>query len=366
MIPSELPRREFLRVSAAATAALSFGALASARSGREEARSFASAAGASRRTDASSADRTDSAIEHRKFGKTDMNVAVLGFGGAEIGYGKTDPSTVAKLLNSALDAGLNVVDTAACYLDSEVLIGGAIGSRRKEYYVFTKCGHAVGGGGGGADWSKAAILASVESSLKRLKTDVIDLVQLHSCSLDELKKGECIEALEKAKKDGKTRYIGYSGDSQAAKYAVECGRFDSLQTSVNICDQECIELTLPIAKRANMGVIAKRPIANAVWLHESDPGGYNRPYWKRLQALKYDFASGDARTKEGPDGPAGIAMRFTAMQPAVDVLIVGTTKPERWRQNGELMKAGPLSKDLEQSIRSRWKETAKSDWTGET
>jgi hypothetical protein len=218
----------------------------------------------------------------------------------------------------------------------------------------------------GADWSKSAILKSIDRSLKRLKTDVIDLVQLHSCALDELKKGECIDALEQAKKDGKTRYIGYSGDSSAAKYAVECGRFDSLQTSVNICDQECVELTLPRAKAQNMGVVAKRPIANAVWRYDSDPGGYNEAYWKRLQALRYEFASGDAGKKEGPDGPAGIAMRFTAMQPGVDVLIVGTTKPERWQQNADLLKVGPLPKELLQSIRSRWKETAKSDWIGET
>jgi aryl-alcohol dehydrogenase-like predicted oxidoreductase len=343
MSTNESSRREFLRVSAAATAALSFAAIA-----RGQAQAGAPASKAQ-------------PLERRKFGKTDMNVAVLGFGGAEIGYEKTEQETVGKLLNSALDAGLNVVDTAECYIDSEVQIGTAIASRRKEYYLFTKCGHAEG-----ADWSKAGILRSVERSLKRLKSEVIDLVQLHSCSLDELKKGECIEALEQAKKDGKTRFIGYSGDSQAARYAVECGRFDTLQTSINICDQECIELTLPLAKEKNMGVIAKRPIANAVWRYDAQPdNGYHVEYWKRLQQLKYDFALGEARNKQGADGPAAIAMRFTAMQPGVHVLIVGTTKPERWQQNAELMRAGPLPKELAESIRARWKATAKSDWVGQ-
>jgi aryl-alcohol dehydrogenase-like predicted oxidoreductase len=247
-----------------------------------------------------------------------------------------------------------------------VQIGDAIGKRRKEYYLFTKCGHVVEGGKRGEDWSKAGILKSIERSLKRLKTDAVDLLQLHSCSLDELRKGDCIEGVEQAKKDGKTRYIGYSGDSETAKYAVECGRFDGLQTSVNICDQECIELTLPLAKAKNMGVVAKRPIANAVWRYDKDPDGYHATYWKRLQELKYDFAMGDARKKEGPDGPAGIAMRFTAMQPAVDVLIVGTTNPKRWKQNAELMKAGVLPKELEEYIRKRWKDAAKGDWTGQT
>lgn len=308
-----------------------------------------------------------STLEKRPFGKTGMMVTVLGFGGAEIGYEKTDQAVVDKLLNSALDAGLNVVDTAECYVDSEVQIGKAIGSRRKEYFLFTKCGHFVDGGGRGADWSKAALLKSIERSLQRLNTDVVDLVQLHSCDIAELKKGECIEALEQAKKEGKTRFIGYSGDRDAARYAVECGRFDSLQTSVNYCDQEPIELTLPLALEKNMGVIAKRPIANAVWRYDEKPtNGYHVEYWNRLQKLGYDFAKGDARKNEGAEGPAGIALRFTAMQPAVDVLIVGTSKPERWKQNADLMKAGPLTKAQHDAIRARWKEVASADWSGQT
>jgi hypothetical protein len=310
---------------------------------------------------------TPPALERRKFGKTDMNVAVLGFGGSEIGYEKTDQATVAKLLNAALDAGLNVVDTAECYVDSEVQIAEAIGGRRKEFYLFTKCGHFVEKPGQHADWSKPALLHSIERSLKRLKTDAVDLVQLHSCAIEELEKGECIEALEQAKKEGKTRYIGYSGDSKAARFAVECGRFDSLQTSCNIVDQECIELTLPFAKEKEMGVIAKRPIGNAVWRYDAKPeDGYHQEYWRRLQELKYDFASGEARSKQGVDGPAAVAMRFTAMQPGVDVLIVGTSKPERWKQNADLMRAGPLPQALADSIRARWKATAKSDWIGQT
>lgn len=344
-------RREFLRATAAATAAFSFAEIAAARA----------------RQDEKPAPKDAGKLDRRKFGKTDMTVAVLGFGGAEIGYEKTAAETVAKLLNAALDAGLNVVDTAECYLDSEVAIGAAIGHRRKEYYLFTKCGHAAETAGQAADWSKAGVVRQVERSLKRLKTDAVDLVQLHSCSLDELKKGECIEGLEQAKKDGKTRYIGYSGDSQAARYAVECGRFDSLQTSINLCNQECVELTLPLASTKEMGVVAKRPIANAVWRYDAKPeNGYHVEYWRRLQELDYDFTKGDARAKTGPDGAAGIAMRFTAMQPGVDVLIVGTTKPERWKENAELLRAGPLPRELAERIRARWREKAKPDWIGMT
>ena len=83
-------------------------------------------------------------MEKRRLGKTDMDVSVLGFGGAEIGYEETSTETVTDLLNSALDAGLNVIDTAECYRGSEETIGRAISGRRKDFYLFTKCGHPHG------------------------------------------------------------------------------------------------------------------------------------------------------------------------------------------------------------------------------
>src|SRR5213593_4526609 len=126
-------------------------------------------------------------MEQRRLGKTDMVASVLGFGGSEIGYQRVTGRTVARLLGSAIDAGLNVIDTAECYEDSEALIGKAIGARRREVALFTKCGHAAGGGR--ADWRPAALLRSIERSLERLGTDHVDLIQLHSCSLAELRKG---------------------------------------------------------------------------------------------------------------------------------------------------------------------------------
>jgi aryl-alcohol dehydrogenase-like predicted oxidoreductase len=80
-------------------------------------------------------------METRQFGKTDMRVSVLGFGGAEIGFEKASPDEVLMLLTTALDSGLNVIDTAECYLASEELIGQAVSNRRDQYFLFTKCGH---------------------------------------------------------------------------------------------------------------------------------------------------------------------------------------------------------------------------------
>ena len=295
-------------------------------------------------------------MERRRLGATDMEVSVLGFGGSEIGYQRVSGRTVARLLEGALDAGLNVVDTAECYEDSEVLIGRAIGGRRRDYHLFTKCGHS--GGWGRADWRPGALLKSIERSVQRLATDHVDLVQLHSCSLDVLRRGDAIAALERARERGLTRYIGYSGDGEAARYAVECGRFDTLQTSVSIADQEAIELTLPLAVERKVGVIAKRPIANAAWRYARKPAeSYYQPYWTRLRALDYDFVRGAEA--------AATALRFTLSVPGVHTAIVGTTKPERWKENADSLRSGRLPPAAFERIRARWREIADPSWDGQ-
>ena len=298
-------------------------------------------------------------MEKRRLGKTDMNVSVLGFGGSEIGYERASAQTVTDLLNSALDAGLNVIDTAECYYNSEELIGQAVSNRRKDFYLFTKCGHPHGMESG-ANWSKTSILESAQRSLQRLKTDRLDLLQLHSCSEAELKKGEVIDALQTAREKGYTRYIGYSGDSHAAQFAVQSGAFDVLQTSINIADQEAIDLTLPLAREKQMGVIAKRPIANAAWKTGHRPiDSYHHEYWERLKKLDYAFLRND--TKKA----VSVALRFTLSIPGVHTAIVGTKKPERWRENAQLLEAGPLNENELQAIRERWDECAPRTWIGQ-
>ncbi|HEY2154519.1 MAG TPA: aldo/keto reductase [Isosphaeraceae bacterium] len=297
-------------------------------------------------------------MEQRKFGKTDMTVSVLGFGGAEIGFEGASDDTVERLLGDALDAGLNVIDTAECYMDSEEKIGRAVSHRRHDFHLFTKCGHPEKPGVG--DWRPESLLASIERSLKRLKTDRVDLVQLHSCSLDDLRQGDVIAALQKARDKGQTRYIGYSGDGQAAKFAIESGVFDSLQTSVSIADQEAIKLTLPLAEARGIAVIAKRPIANAAWRYGAKcDNGYHRPYWERLKALEYGFLA-------DPKQAAATALRFTLAQPAVCTMIVGTTKPGRWRENAAILDQGPLPQEEIDAIRGQWWEVAEPSWTGQT
>ena len=298
-------------------------------------------------------------METRQFGKTDMQVSVVGFGSSEIrGMAVSDVDT---LLNSALDAGINVIDTAECYNDSEDLIGRAVASRRSDYFLFTKCGHASGDELPDLpDWDPRLLEASIERSLRRLRTDHVDLLQLHSCSLDVLRKGDVIKVLQKAKREGKTRYIGYSGDNEDARYAINTGVFDTLQTSVNIADQQEIDFTLPAARERSMGIIAKRPIADGAWLHETlDKNAYAYPYWERLQILNYDFL------KSSSSASLATALRFTLSVPGVDVAIVGTTDVDHLRENIDIIGAGNLSEDEFNAIRATWEERADQHWLGQ-
>jgi aryl-alcohol dehydrogenase-like predicted oxidoreductase len=299
-------------------------------------------------------------MERRQLGKTDMQVSVLGFGGAEIGFQGATEETVERLLKGALDAGLNVIDTGECYEGSEELIGRTVSNRRADYYLFTKCGHPRGTGS--EDWSPSSLLESIERSLRRLRTERLDLIQLHSCSEAVLRKGDAIAALQTAREKGYARYIGYSGDSVAARYAVGCGAFDTLQTSANIADQEAIELTLPLAQEKKMGVIAKRPIANAAWKENHKPiDSYHHAYWDRLNKLNYEFI------RHLPlEESIAHALRFTLSIPGVHTAIVGTTKPERWLENAKLVEAGLLSETDYQVVRERWEEIAPATWIGQT
>jgi len=284
-----------------------------------------------------------------------MDVTVLGFGGA--GITGESIENIGNVLNSALDAGINVIDTAECYEGGEKSIGNAISKRRDEFLLFTKCGHPRGIGS--ADWSASSILQSIERSLRRLQTDRIDLIQLHGCSEAVLKKGEAISALEKARERGWVRYLGYSGDGHPARFAVECDAFDALQTSINIADQEAVSQIAPLTRARNIGLIAKRPLANFAWKTGHKPiNSYHHQYYERLRKLNFDFLRND-------EGSIAIALRFVLSVPGVHTAIVGTTKPERCQENARLLESRPLPQNEYKAIRERWDVIAPKTWIGQ-
>ncbi|MCH8102930.1 MAG: aldo/keto reductase [Chloroflexi bacterium] len=278
-------------------------------------------------------------MERTMFGKTGLNVSRLGIGLSEIGFNLTrdDLDQAARVMNSALDAGINFLDTAACYDLSEELLGEAVSHRRDEFVLVTKAGHFMPRGEG-EDWTYDLITSSIERSLERMKTDHVDLVQLHSCSVEVLERGDVTRALQDARDAGKTRFIGYSGDNENAEFAVASGEFDTLQTSFNLVDQKARHTLLPAAEAQGMGIIIKRPIGNAVWGAAKDPQPYEHnpdytvEYHRRAAVMQAEGALPDE-----PDDRIMTAMGFTLAHPEVDVMIVGTQRPEHMLSNIELI-----------------------------
>jgi aryl-alcohol dehydrogenase-like predicted oxidoreductase len=295
-------------------------------------------------------------VEKRRLGNTDLHVSRLGVGLSEIG-GMADEKQVAQVLNEALDSGINFLDTAACYGNSEDWVGRAVSRRRDDFFLATKAGHAVGGMTSPA-WTAQTITASIERSLRRLQTDHLDLVQLHSCDVDILERGDVIRALQEAKTAGKTRYIGYSGDNASAVWAVESGEFDTLQTSFNLVDQWARGHLFPKAEARNMGIIAKRPIANAAWGRETSPSVYAAEYHRRYREMAEQGPIVGA-----PDNPILLALGFTLAHDPVDVAIVGTSHPGHMQTNiAWVENALPIDPQAVQALRERFDGT-QENWS---
>ncbi len=304
-------------------------------------------------------------VDYRRLGRTNLQVSVVGFGSLSIGLAGTEQHRVTQLLNQALDSGLNMIDTAECYghpdkNHSEILIGNAIGSRRNEYVLSSKVGHEHGHFGQGSDWSSASIHRTIDRSLKRLKTDYLDIVHLHGCSVEILRAGEATEALKNARQEGKIRFLAYSGSGERVRYAIETDDFDVVQLTLNVFEQNAIEDLLPLTRERDIGVIVKRPIGNAVWRFSERPEwGWYAEYWDLIEPLDYPFFKGDALTDPGPEGAAGMALRFLHSTPGVHTAIVGTTSPGRWTQNNGNVSAGPLSAQQYRAIRNNWRALAR-------
>jgi len=160
-----------------------------------------------------------------------FNLSPIGFGAFKIGrnqgtkyessYDVPDDRAVTALLNGVLDLGINLIDTAPAYGLSEERIGVAIAHRRQEYFLSTKVGESFNNGVSRYDFTPAAVRASVERSLQRLRTDHVDLLLIHADrdDLRVLREPELVETLVALRKGGATRGIGFSGYSADATRA---------------------------------------------------------------------------------------------------------------------------------------------------
>ena len=193
----------------------------------------------------------------RRLGRTGLMVSAIGFGAIKLPL--VDRKTANHILNKALDLGINFIDTARGYRDSEEKIGESISQRRDEFYISTK--------------SPAQTAKDMENdinqSLKNLRTDHIDLYLCHNLRYPEaydkvMGPGGAMEALEKAKKDGTISHTGFSCHRfhETMERGILSGEFEALMVSYNILNDELVdEKILPLAKEKDVGTIAMKPLA---------------------------------------------------------------------------------------------------------
>lgn len=286
-------------------------------------------------------------MEQRALGSTGLTTSILGFGGSEL-RGQMSDDEASRLLNGLLDAGITLIDTAHCYGDSEEKIGRHVSHRRDDYVLVSKTGHKIDGV---EDWTPASARAGVEESLRRLKTDHLDVVLLHGPRPIGTENTDLLDELDALKAEGKVRFTGISNDGDSLNWGLGTQRCEVVECSVNIADQRNLREILP-QHRLLPGLIAKRPIANAAWRFDERPtGDYAEDYWVRLQELAYDV---DLPMDE-------FALRFTAFAPGVSTSIVGTVKPERFTHNLAIVEKGPLPDDVLAHVEQRWQQ-ANQGW----
>jgi aryl-alcohol dehydrogenase-like predicted oxidoreductase len=288
----------------------------------------------------------------RAFGATGLTVPVLGLGAGQLGDARLGDAEAGRLLQAALDVGVTLIDTARGYGLSEERIGRHLAHRRAEFVLATKVGYGVEGE---ADWTAGCVRRGIDEALRRLRTEVLDVVLLHSCGPGPLHDEGILGALDEARQAGKLRVAAYSGEGEPLRQALASGRYGAVECSVNLCDQRGLDEAIPTAAGRGLGVIAKRPLANAPWRHAERPvGQYVEPYWERWQAMRLE--------------PAGLdwdelALRFTAFAPGVSCSIVGTTRLEHLRHDAELVARGPLPAEVVEAVRAAFR-THDAGWEG--
>ncbi len=308
-------------------------------------------------------------MQKRPFGSTGFSVTLLGFGAAPIGILRTDRAVAGKLLNVLLDEGVNLIDTAARYKESEDVIGEYVSHRRGEFVLVSKCGSSVPHVDA-PEWSAEMVEKTVDASLQRLRTDHLDVMLLHSCGKDVLERGEAVAALARARDAGKIRFAGYSGDNDAAAYAAALSDIAVIETSVSIADQHNVDAVLPTCRRRNLGVLAKRPIANAAWKHRDDQPGFYKDYASAYsdRLTKMNLNPADLGFTAPPEQAwPEFALRFTLSIPGVHTAIIGTTKPENVRANIAVANKGPLPPAVVEHLRAAFRNADPDGaWTGQT
>ena len=211
-------------------------------------------------------------MEYKRLGRTGINVSTISLGTVEIGldYGigpdgqaqRPPESESARLLHRALDLGVNFIDTARAYGESEAIIGRALKGRRHEYVL---CSKALVCAGEPAVTLRDKVTESVNTSLRALATDSIDIMMIHSAPLEILERDDLAGILEDLRHEGKFRWIGASVYGEdAALHAIRSGRFDCLQVACSALDRRPERHVWEEASRHDVGIVARSVLLKGV------------------------------------------------------------------------------------------------------
>ena len=290
-------------------------------------------------------------MELRQLGNSDLKITVLGFGAWAVGgagwtgsMGPQNEDDSVPAIQAALDRGINWIDTAALYGlgHSEEVVARAVQGRNSRPYIFTKCERVFDRSGQvGASLKAKSIRQECEGSLRRLKTDAIDLYQIHWPEPDaDIEEGWT--TLAKLKEEGKVRYIGVSNfNVDQMKRAQAIAPITSLQPPYSLVTREIEKDILPYTRRNNVGVVAYSPMAAGLLtgsMTKERAANFTDEDWrKRLPNFQEPLLSRNLRRveflreigKRHGRTPGQVAIAWTLANPAITGAIVGFRSPRQ-------------------------------------
>ena len=274
-------------------------------------------------------------LETNEFGNTGLQVTRLGYGAMELTECPEDLAN--DLLNLVLDSGINFIDTSIDYGDSEKLIGKFISHRRSEFFLASKCGCPVGFEKDHV-FTKDNITNGINQSLKLLKTDYLDLVQLHNPINNDIEENDVIQTLLDIKKDGKVRFIGTSSFLPFLPDHVAMGVFDTFQIPYSALNREHEKL-ITSASKSGAGTIIRGGVSKGEF-------GRNRE-WENYSKSNLDdlLDEGESRT--------AFLLRFVLSHPHLNTTIVGTKNLEHFKENINTANKCKLSEDIYEEAKKR-------------
>ena len=262
-------------------------------------------------------------------GTTKEQLSQIGFGCMSLKAGQT---SAASIIDAALDGGINYFDTADLYEQgaNEELIGNLLKPHRNKVFIATKAGNQWREDGSGWDWNprKEYILQAVEASLRRLKTDRIDLYQLHGGTIEDPIE-ETIEAFETLKAAGKIRYYGISSiRPNVIRQYVEKSQFSSVMMQYSVLDRRPEETCLPLLAANKISVLARGTLASGMLINKAgkDYLGHTATEVNRIRLKLTEIAN---RYEVEPES---VAIHYALSKPAIGAAVIGIRTMEQLEQ----------------------------------